>query len=318
MDVPAPPIEAVELAAWGSPLRARGIKARAPIVPAMLAAPDTPWVRLRWSADRRRRWVLIALIASAVLHGGVGVGLLVLRHLAPETNTPPPETAVEMVFAPPPEPAAQPPATEQPATEAPPEQPPAVPPPPVEEPPPPPQETPPPEPPPEPPPLPEPPPPPMEVVPPPVVQPPPEIKPPPEVKPPPSPRPPPRPQPQRQAPARTQPQAAPSAPSSAAPAPAAPSAPPAVVAARPVGGEIRTPPYPPAALRRHEQGRVLVHVDVSASGAVTSITLAQSSGSPSLDEAAVNAVRQSRFIPKTLGGTPVAGSAEVPIVFRLE
>ena len=88
--------------------------------------------------------------------------------------------------------------------------------------------------------------------------------------------------------------------------------------ARPVGGVIRPPPYPEQARRRNEQGRVLVRVEVASDGSPSSVSLAQSSGSPALDNAALVAVRQSRFSPATRGGVPVAGAAEVPIVFRLE
>ncbi|MBO0710433.1 MAG: energy transducer TonB, partial [Acetobacteraceae bacterium] len=62
----------------------------------------------------------------------------------------------------------------------------------------------------------------------------------------------------------------------------------------------------------------LVRVQVAPDGSLASVSLAQSSGSPALDEAALAAVRQSRFSPATRGGVPVAGAAEVPIVFRLE
>jgi periplasmic protein TonB len=94
--------------------------------------------------------------------------------------------------------------------------------------------------------------------------------------------------------------------------------PPAQTLARPVGGEIRPPTYPPDAARRREQGRVLVRVEVAADGTPTTASVAQGSGSPRLDEAALAAVRRSRFVPAMRIGQPVPGTAEVPIVFRLE
>lgn len=93
---------------------------------------------------------------------------------------------------------------------------------------------------------------------------------------------------------------------------------PAMTQARPVGGAIRPPPYPEQALRRNEQGRVLIRVEVAPDGTPLSVSLAQSSGSTVLDDAALTAVRHARFSPATRGGMPVAGTAEVPIVFRLE
>jgi len=63
---------------------------------------------------------------------------------------------------------------------------------------------------------------------------------------------------------------------------------------------------------------VLVRVDVSADGAPTTVSVAQSSGASSLDDAAVAAVRQWRFVPASQGDQPMAGSAEVPVEFRLE
>ena len=100
-------------------------------------------------------------------------------------------------------------------------------------------------------------------------------------------------------------------------APAATSAP--LVPPRPlVGLAGNAPPrYPPIALRRREQGRVLLRVTVSAVGRVIAIAVQQSSGSDLLDSAAMAAVRDWRFAPATRGGVPVEGIAEAPINFRL-
>ncbi len=97
----------------------------------------------------------------------------------------------------------------------------------------------------------------------------------------------------------------------AAPAPMMP--------ARPVAGmeSDRPPSYPEAARRRGEQGRVVLRVDVSADGLPLDVSVAEGSGFPSLDAAAIGAVRQWRFVPATRGGTPVAAAAQVPIRFRL-
>jgi len=77
------------------------------------------------------------------------------------------------------------------------------------------------------------------------------------------------------------------------------------------------PLYPILAERRREQGRVLLHVDVSADGRAGMVKIAVSSGSAALDHAAMAAVQQWRFVPATRGGVPVAAVAEVPVQFTL-
>jgi protein TonB len=80
----------------------------------------------------------------------------------------------------------------------------------------------------------------------------------------------------------------------------------------------RPPIYPQSALRRGDQGSVMLRVNVSAKGTPTEVDLAGTSGHPSLDDAAITAVRQWRFNPATQAGAPVAAVAEVPVRFRLE
>jgi protein TonB len=78
------------------------------------------------------------------------------------------------------------------------------------------------------------------------------------------------------------------------------------------------PAYPELARRRGEQGRVVVRVSVSADGMPTDASVARSSGYPSLDSAALAAVRRWRFVPATLGGRAIPAVAEVPIRFRID
>ena len=78
------------------------------------------------------------------------------------------------------------------------------------------------------------------------------------------------------------------------------------------------PRYPPAAQRLRESGRVLLSVQVSAAGLPERVELAASSGSPRLDQAALDTVRRWRFVPARQGGQAVAAGVVVPIVFRLE
>lgn len=79
----------------------------------------------------------------------------------------------------------------------------------------------------------------------------------------------------------------------------------------------RPPIYPENARRRGQQGHVVLHVDVSADGVPSAVTVAESSGYASLDAAALTAVQQWRFVPATRGGVPVPAVAEVPVRFRL-
>jgi periplasmic protein TonB len=89
--------------------------------------------------------------------------------------------------------------------------------------------------------------------------------------------------------------------------------------AHPVAGmeSDRPPVYPEVARRRGQQGRVLLQVNVAANGTPLGVTVAQSSGFASLDDAALRAVEQWRFVPATRGGTAVPAIAEVPVRFRL-
>ncbi len=79
----------------------------------------------------------------------------------------------------------------------------------------------------------------------------------------------------------------------------------------------RAPVYPEIALRRREQGNVLLSVNVSAHGRPLAVDVMQTSGYVTLDHAALAAVREWDFIPATQGGRPVRAVAEVPIRFRL-
>jgi protein TonB len=65
-----------------------------------------------------------------------------------------------------------------------------------------------------------------------------------------------------------------------------------------------SPPYPPSVIREKKQGDSGLTVCVDANGRVSSATLASSSGSDKLDEAALKWVRNSRFKPATVDGAP--------------
>jgi len=64
----------------------------------------------------------------------------------------------------------------------------------------------------------------------------------------------------------------------------------------------------PLGLDDHATGTARVEVEVGPDGQVISVQLVQSSGDSALDQAALNAARNSTFAPATLNGMPVHGS----------
>jgi len=112
------------------------------------------------------------------------------------------------------------------------------------------------------------------------------------------------------------------APPESKPAPAAPAAAAAetVSAARFDADYLKNPApvYPPLARRMGEEGRVVLRVQVTAQGTADSVELMTSSGSDRLDQAALKAVRNWRFVPAKRGGEAVASAVLVPITFKLE
>lgn len=81
------------------------------------------------------------------------------------------------------------------------------------------------------------------------------------------------------------------------------------------GGPPR-PSYPPAALRRNQAGRVVIRATVSAAGTVASATIRESSGYTLLDDAALNAVRATRFMAYRVDGRPRTAMVDIPFDFR--
>jgi len=82
-------------------------------------------------------------------------------------------------------------------------------------------------------------------------------------------------------------------------------------------GDNPLPPYPAVARRRGHQGVVLLRVEVSAGGAPLAVRVARSSGHPTLDRAARDAVRSWRFDPAIAEGRPVGGEVDLPVRFRI-
>jgi len=79
-----------------------------------------------------------------------------------------------------------------------------------------------------------------------------------------------------------------------------------------------SPPYPAISRRFGEQGRVLLRVNVDAEGRAGEVQLHTSSGSPRLDQSALDTVRRWKFVPARRGQEPVAAWVLIPIAFTLK
>ena len=77
------------------------------------------------------------------------------------------------------------------------------------------------------------------------------------------------------------------------------------------------PIYPPASRRMDEQGAVRLRVLVDERGRPREVQVAESSGFPRLDEAAVSAVRRWHFAPATRASQAVSAWTHVRVVFQL-
>lgn len=77
------------------------------------------------------------------------------------------------------------------------------------------------------------------------------------------------------------------------------------------------PDYPAAAKQRSIQGKVLLDVIVKTDGTPAKVMISRSSGSSILDEAALDAVKQWRFIPARRSGQLVQANVIVPVEFKI-
>ena len=76
------------------------------------------------------------------------------------------------------------------------------------------------------------------------------------------------------------------------------------------------PKYPPDAREQHIQGVVVLKVDIDKDGNVSNVELI--SGHPALAQAAIDAVRQWKYKPYLLNGTPVEVETQVQVNFTLQ
>lgn len=80
-------------------------------------------------------------------------------------------------------------------------------------------------------------------------------------------------------------------------------------------GQPQAPVYPPLAVRRQMEGTTLLEVVIDDSGNVIQLAVKQSAGYDILDRAALEAVRQWKFVPP--GGVTGPSRAYVPVKFSL-
>lgn len=77
------------------------------------------------------------------------------------------------------------------------------------------------------------------------------------------------------------------------------------------------PAYPLAARRRGIQGTAVIRTQVLENGGCRHAGVKKSSGHPLLDQAALDAVKQWRFVPARRGSQTQVAWVEVPITFKL-
>jgi periplasmic protein TonB len=80
----------------------------------------------------------------------------------------------------------------------------------------------------------------------------------------------------------------------------------------------RPPEYPAMSRRTGEQGVVALRVMIGTDGRASDVVVTRSSGSPRLDQAAITAIRQWRFVPAQQGGRPVSQWYDWRWEFRLK
>ncbi|HUB67720.1 MAG TPA: TonB family protein [Candidatus Methylacidiphilales bacterium] len=78
------------------------------------------------------------------------------------------------------------------------------------------------------------------------------------------------------------------------------------------------PEYPDESRLAHEQGTVILQVEVTAAGEPANVSILQSSGYFRLDQAARRAVQHWKFHPAMTAGIPVSSEADVPVHFKLQ
>jgi len=80
----------------------------------------------------------------------------------------------------------------------------------------------------------------------------------------------------------------------------------------------KEPVYPPDAVRRSEQGSVVLMIHVSPEGIASGVDVLESSGYLLLDRTAREAVAQWHFVPAVKDGRPIPSDMALRVIFRLD
>lgn len=78
------------------------------------------------------------------------------------------------------------------------------------------------------------------------------------------------------------------------------------------------PAYPLAARRMGLEGRVVLHAEVLENGRCNRLSVKDSSGHDMLDQAALQAVKNWRFVPARRGNETIVAWVDIPVVFKLD
>jgi protein TonB len=78
------------------------------------------------------------------------------------------------------------------------------------------------------------------------------------------------------------------------------------------------PVYPMYSRRHGEEGTVVVSVEVSPDGAPRNARVVKPSGYRRLDQAALDAVKEARYVPAKRAGRPTSSLTEITFLFRLQ
>ena len=102
------------------------------------------------------------------------------------------------------------------------------------------------------------------------------------------------------------------------PAGAAPAASPAAAPEAPASTSMQPPKYPAAAVEQKISGRVLLLIDIDASGNPTAIEVEKAEPAGVFEEQAVAAAWNWKFEPEIKGGKAVASRVRVPVDFKID
>lgn len=78
-----------------------------------------------------------------------------------------------------------------------------------------------------------------------------------------------------------------------------------------------TPIYPEDALKQKIEGKVVLKIFVSDKGTIEQVDVIQSAGNTSLDQVAINTVKQWKFLPALKDGKECSTILIIPFVFKL-